>query len=122
MRVFENNQNVHMMIWETNPRKRNVNNVVKFVSDNDHQVGDKILGQLTGDISFSTYEITEIINERPSSSKGKKYYEVVTKWYMQNAVDLKDQLSTVTQNRIDRMVDALEKEKEKQPKVYHKKQ
>ena len=78
-----NNTSVTLMVWEVNPSKRNVNNIIKFVAQSDKKinVGDKILGSLIDSASKrSTYEITKILNRRKANVKGHDYYEVESKW------------------------------------------
>ena len=69
------------MSWEQNPKKRNINNVVKFNVNNhvEINIGDTLLGEKLLPYQ-STYTITEIVSERPSNMKGKKYVEVRTSW------------------------------------------
>ena len=79
---YINQKEVHLMVWEENPKKRNINNEIKFnISDKlKIEIGDKIKCNL-GSGRYSVYEITEIIDVRKSSLKGMNYYTAKTKHY-----------------------------------------
>lgn len=67
------------MSWEQNPMKRDVNNIVKFNVNNyvEITVGYILQGD-RGKERVSEYEVTEVIDIRPSSMKGKNYVTVKT--------------------------------------------
>lgn len=77
------------MIWETNPRKRNENNIVNInVPKNINlEKGDLILASYGND-SVSTYNIDEIINSRESSIKNMNYVSVKTSYKRENRKNL----------------------------------
>ncbi len=78
---YENQKECHLMIWEQDPNKRNVNNEIKFniPSTIKIEVGDQIRCR-TGGAKFSCYEITEIIEIKPSSISNFSYITAKTKW------------------------------------------
>lgn len=80
--IFRESQNgFSFMSWEQNPKKRNINNIVKFNVNKDTlvNVGDVIYGETN--LPFRPeYTITEVIEERPSKMNGKKYVTVRTEW------------------------------------------
>lgn len=71
---YHNTEDVHLMVWEENPKKRNVNNVIKFnlPISCELKVNDRIT---TGyrNAPKSEYAIDEIINIKPSSLSGYNY-------------------------------------------------
>ena len=79
--LLQNTFSCNLMVWETDPSKRNNNNDVKFIvpSDQDIKKGDLLIGTYTFH-DVSNYEITEIINRRPSKLSKKDYVTVKTKW------------------------------------------
>jgi len=80
---YLNQKEAHLMMWETNPQKRNLNNEIKFnlPINNEAKVGDVIKVNL-GSGKFSCYELTEIIEIRPSSMSKMNYVTARTKWYI----------------------------------------
>lgn len=80
--TYTNTEEIDLLVWETNPSKRNVNNQVKFYikSELPLQVGDKLKTKFD---RTSTYEVTEIQERRKGSIQGKDYVVALTKWYIQ---------------------------------------
>lgn len=78
--IFFDKETCHLMLWETNPSKRNSNNTVKFYLRNDFEikVGDAIEASV---IPGSYYEIQEVVEIRPSKMKNLNYVVVKTKWH-----------------------------------------
>ena len=79
--IIENNFTCNLMIWETNPRKRNVNSIVNIVVPEDREVskGDVIVGSYSAE-KISLYTIDDVIERRASSLFGKDYLVIDTKW------------------------------------------
>lgn len=79
---YENKKEVHLMVWEENPNKRNSNNEIKFNIPKESiiEVVDKIRSKI-GNGKYSCYEITEIKEVRPSSISTMNYVTALTKWY-----------------------------------------
>jgi len=69
------------MIWETNPKKRNENNIVKFYikSSTIVNAGDLLIGEYN-EYFVSNYEITEVIERREGLVKNKDYVIAKTIW------------------------------------------
>lgn len=76
-------KNEIFLIWETNPEKRNTNNEVciSVLDDKTIQVGDRFFAN-KHEHAISTYEIIEILEQRPSAIKGRNFLRAKTKWYM----------------------------------------
>ncbi|MGB2525673.1 hypothetical protein [Flagellimonas sp. SN16] len=119
MKVYENYNQVTMMVWEMNPRKRNENNVIKVNSKVEINVGDVILGDLKMDIQFSEFTIEKIIESRPSSLKGYTYYTLQTAFKYASAQKYIGKLSSRTESRVEGMLRAKEEEESKKKKQYH---
>lgn len=117
--VYENYNQLTMMIWELNPKKRNDNNIIKVNSKVDLSVGDTILGDLKMDISISEYIVTEILDVRQSSMKGYKYYTLKITFKYASAQKYINSVSSKTSGRINSMVAAKEEEESKKKKLYH---
>lgn len=122
MKKFENGLDVQLMIWETNPRKRNLNNEVKFVTQiESHKEGDIIIGSMlvNSDCVFSCYEITSINNVRPfkdvvgSKFRNGFYVECVTQHKWIHASKLLDSLSERTKSRALKAIEEISKELKK---------
>ena len=81
MKYLENSTKVHLMTWETNPRKRNTNNVVTIVASDDIDVnaGDVVFISPVNE-STSSYEILKVIEKRDAALSNHKHYTVRTKW------------------------------------------
>ena len=81
MKYLENQTVVDLMIWETNPRKRNLNNKITFLSSEEIEVnvGDVIIARPIG-ASVSSYEVLEILEKRPAALTGKIHYTVYSNW------------------------------------------
>lgn len=81
MNNLQNKSNVHLMIWETDPTKRNINNEIKFNLKEDIElvVGDKIRCYLDQQ-KESVYTITEILETRKSSFSGYNYITAKSSW------------------------------------------
>lgn len=75
---------IQPMIWETDERKRNVNNECTFSvpEATTVNVGDRIINE-SNPKNLSVYEITNIIESKPSLVIGRNYIRVNTKWYRQ---------------------------------------
>lgn len=119
MEVYENYDQVTMMVWEINQRKRNDNNIVKVNSRVELDVGDVILGDLKMDIQFSEYTIEKVIEKRPSSLDGYTYYTLETTFKYASAQKYIGKLSNRTESRIEAMLKAKEEEESKKKKQYH---
>ena len=80
---YLNQKEAHLMIWETNPQKRNLNNEIKFnlPISNKAMVGD-IIKTSIGNGKYSCYELTEILEVRPSRLSKMNYITAKTKWYI----------------------------------------
>ena len=78
---YENLKDCHLMVWEENPNKRNVNNEIKFNIKNNLnvEIGDSVRCRL-GDGKSSYYEIIEITESRPSSMLNFNYVTAKIKW------------------------------------------
>jgi len=85
MNYKEGKDGFAFMSWEQDPKKRNINNTVKFnINENiDVCVGNILIGE-NNKVHESQYLITEVVNERPSRIKGKKYVTVKIKWSLVN--------------------------------------
>lgn len=79
--IYQNTFSVHLMIWETDHRKRNKNNEVKLVIDDedDIKVGDLIIGNYAKGHT-SRYEVLEIKERRKSLLSNKDYVTIITSW------------------------------------------
>ncbi|MCB0446301.1 MAG: hypothetical protein KDD03_02110 [Gelidibacter sp.] len=79
--LLQNQVGCDLMIWETDSRKRNTNNEVKFVvpTSQDVKVGDVLVGNYSAK-SISCYEITEIKERRKAAQHKRDYLIVKTKW------------------------------------------
>lgn len=79
---YENTDKVHLMVWETNPQLRNVNNIIclNVHKSIDLEIGDNIVCLMDEFAQFSTYEITSIISSRSSSLSGYNYLVCSTQW------------------------------------------
>lgn len=77
---YENKKDRHLMAWEENPKKRNVNNEIKFnIPENTNiQIRDNPSGGRN-----PCYEIQEIFEIIPSSFCGFNYVTAKTKWYVE---------------------------------------
>lgn len=84
MKLLENTKGLHLMIWETNPRMRNKNNVIKLNIDERYslEVGDCIVGSYgdNDNPNFSGFKIDKIIESRKSSLSGMNYITAKTNW------------------------------------------
>jgi len=84
MKILNNNKDVTLMIWECNPKLRNKNNKVCFVTDanTEIKVGDVIsCNPLRTEVNNkSFYEIISVEERRKSSLTVKDYLTVRTKW------------------------------------------
>jgi hypothetical protein len=79
--LLQNQVGIDLMIWESNPKKRNTNNEVKMVApiNQEIKVGDVLVGLYSPE-KINCYQITEIVSRKPSSLGGKDYLIVRTKW------------------------------------------
>lgn len=101
MRVFENTKGVDLMIWETNPRMRNKNNEIKFLSNQKHSEGDVIvclIGDDGTEVNISSYELTNIKEQRDSVT-GRNYVTADSKWSRMPVKNVLDSLSENTRKR-----------------------
>lgn len=80
---YENQKDCHLMVWEIELNKRNVNNEIKFNIPNTTNVavGDQIRCKQGGGKN-SCYEIVEILEIRPSSLAQMNYITAKTKWFV----------------------------------------
>jgi hypothetical protein len=80
---YENQKDCHLMVWETEPNKRNVNNEVKFNIPNttNVEIGDQIRCKQGGGKN-SCYEIVEILETRPSSLPKFNYVTAKINWFV----------------------------------------
>lgn len=80
---YENQKDCHLMVWEENPNKRNVNNEIKFniPKTTNVEVGDQIRCKI-GNGKHSCYEIQEILENRPSSLTKFNYVTAKVKWFV----------------------------------------
>lgn len=80
MDYFQQNE-VHLMVWEENPKKRNVNNKVCLNVKKPHELksGDRVF---TGSPKNPTgaYTVTEVLETRQSSLKDFNYVTTLTEW------------------------------------------
>lgn len=81
MKRLENLKDCHLVIWETNPKKRNINNIIKFYVPfgREVNVGDVITGSTINEME-SQYTILQIIERRPASMIGREYISAATKF------------------------------------------
>lgn len=81
---YENQKEVHLMVWEENPNKRNTNNEIKFNIPKTTiiEVGDKIRVKI-GNGKYSCYEILELKEVRPSSISTMNYVAALSKHYVE---------------------------------------
>lgn len=77
--VHQNTVTANLLIWETNPAKRNENNKVELYSSLQINEGDLIVGDYS-EHGISTYEVLKVIQKRDCKIKGKNHYTVLTKW------------------------------------------
>lgn len=80
---YVNQKDAHLMVWETVQAKRNLNNEIKFnISEKEKvTIGDQILCPM-GMGKNSCYEITEILEIRPSTISKMNYVTAKTKWFI----------------------------------------
>ena len=80
---YENQKDCHLMTWETEPKKRNINNEIKFNISKLSvvEVGDVIKVKLPED-RFSCYEIIDIVDVKDSSIIKMNYITAKIKWYI----------------------------------------
>ncbi|CAA0254495.1 hypothetical protein [Tenacibaculum maritimum] len=89
MKYLENSTKVHLMTWETNPRKRNINNEVTIIASDEIDVN-------TGDVIFitpinekaSSYEVLKVTQKRNAALSNHKHYTITTKWGYISTVDI----------------------------------
>lgn len=79
---------IQPMLWETDQKKRNINNICTFSVPDDTtlKVGDRITAPHDKEKN-SVYEVLEILESKPSLLKGRTYYKVKTNWYLENLND-----------------------------------
>lgn len=72
-----------MMVWECDPKLRNLNNEVKlyFNSKKKLEVGDRIAGTGIDEGKVGYYEVEEIVDSRPGAVQGFNYVTTKTKFY-----------------------------------------
>ena len=80
---YENQKDCHLMVYESNPEKRNVNNEIKFNLPQNFNavIGDSIKCNL-GNGRFSVYEVLEVLEIKPSSISKMNYVTAKSKWYL----------------------------------------
>ena len=78
-----NLRDCHLMVWETNQAKINLNNEIKFSVSTKTKVsvGDEILCPI-GSGKNSTYKIVEILETRASTMSNVNYITAKTEWYI----------------------------------------
>ncbi|MCY7291361.1 MAG: hypothetical protein LH615_04180 [Ferruginibacter sp.] len=81
--VYVNQKDCHLMIWEADSRKRNLNNVITFSISEKHivTVGDQISCSQGGQRN-PVYEIVEVLESRKASISGMNYVTAKTKWFL----------------------------------------
>lgn len=79
--LLQNQAGCDLIIWETQPTKRNKNNEIKFIVNKNQPIntGDIIVGQYSAE-NISCYEITEIVERKKSGFSNKDYLKAKTKW------------------------------------------
>lgn len=79
--IFLNKFSVDLMIWETNPKKRNKNNVVRFYLSKKNTIkeGDIVVGDFN-EYGVSVYEIENIQQTKQGAVAQKNYVTAETKW------------------------------------------
>jgi len=85
MQKLINTQQINMMIWETDTKKRNKNNHIKFYinEDVDLVIGDQLLmfdPKFHTNMPISTYTVTDITDRRKGALTGKDYVTASTEW------------------------------------------
>ncbi len=80
MEVLQNTKDVHFMVWETDPRKRNKNNIIKLNETSREILNGDIIWTRWNDFGFSTYEVLDVLSRRDSSMKNMQYCEIKTKF------------------------------------------
>ncbi len=82
---YENEKQVHLMIWETLPEKRNINNEIKFNLKKEFkaEVGDEICCYIDQQ-KESVYTLTEIVDDRQSSLEDYNYVTAKSSWKIRN--------------------------------------
>lgn len=95
MKYLQNTKDAHLMVWETNPNKRNINNIinVNVKDDINLQINDCIYIYRQAS-SYSSYYVKEIKNERKSSISGHVYYTILIEWRYTNASTVKREVYT----------------------------
>lgn len=80
--VFYDGRGCRFMSWEQNPNKRNVNNRVTFLVNQNQEVnvGDILVGDNLNGVGVSTYTITEVVDRRVSKQTGHHHLTVLTHW------------------------------------------
>ena len=78
---LENTKDCNLMVWETNPKLRNTNNVIKFYvpKSTEVNINDEIF--IKGADKNSIYKITEIIDKRSAYISNMNYITAKTDWY-----------------------------------------
>jgi len=77
---YKNQVEANLMIWETVPALRNVNNEIKFNLKNEFTAteGDRII------CGESVYTINEILENRKSSLTGYNYVTAIISWHTES--------------------------------------
>lgn len=80
--AFYEGKGCRFMSWEQNPNKRNVNNRITFLVDENQEVNveDILVGDNLNGVGRSTYTITEIVERRKSKQTGHDHLTVLTHW------------------------------------------
>lgn len=77
MNTFRNNNDIIMMVWETNPSKRNINNKIKCYISPSKEIkeGDLIWG------NESEYKVINVLGRRKSAHSQYDYVYLETKYF-----------------------------------------
>lgn len=75
MRLFENLNHVNMMMWEVNPSKRKINNVISFYIASSDAIaeGDVIVTTVDGFAGVSCWAIDKIQERRKGAMRAFDY-------------------------------------------------
>ncbi len=85
MQTLKNNRDCHLLIWPVSINERKNPHRLTFVAPEQDKiaVGDKITGSYFAEKLVSTYTIKEIKEVRESTIFGKKHYETIATWKME---------------------------------------
>jgi len=85
MQKLINTQHVNKKVWETDTKKRNKNNEIKFYINEDVNliIGDQLLmfdPKFHTNMPISTYTVTDITERRAGTLTGKDYVTANVEW------------------------------------------